>query len=233
MSNSPGARAHLGVHEPNSVRSVEPAVPGAAATTVRAPALAPPNAQQDPHEQLRAQLREAGLEVTAGPPQLQALLRLVSQHYHAIDEERRGIAQSMRLMADEAHAMASEARQQSSEHLQVILDHIKDVVLTVDEDGTIRTFNPTGERVFGFGEAEVLGRRIDLLIPHIAERETIPEALQRLAATSGDTLTDLTATESWGLRKNGRMFPAEMAISHASVSGRQMFVVCLREVTER
>jgi len=44
----------------------------------------------------------------------------------------------MRLMADEARAMAHEAREQSSEHLQVILDHIKDVVITVDEDGVIR-----------------------------------------------------------------------------------------------
>ena len=185
------------------------------------------------HHHLRAQLREVRLGGAAETPELRALLRLVSDHYEAVDEERRGIVQSMRLMADEARAMAREARQQSSEHLQVILDHIKDVVLTVDEGGSIRTFNPTGERVFGYGEAEVLGRRIDLLIPRIAEHETIPEALQRLAATSGDTLTDLAASESWGLRKNGKMFPAEIAISHATLSRRQMFVVCLREVTER
>jgi PAS domain S-box-containing protein len=139
----------------------------------------------------------------------------------------------MRLMADEARAMAREARQQSSEHFQVILDHIKDVVLTVDEDGSIRTFNPTGERVFGYGAAEVIGRRIDLLIPQIAQNETIPEALRRLAAYSGDTLTDLAARESWGVRKDGKMFPAEIAISHARLSRCEMFVVCLREVTER
>ena len=40
------------------------------------------------------------------------LLRLVSGHYEAIDEERRGIVQSMRLMADEARALAHEAREQ-------------------------------------------------------------------------------------------------------------------------
>jgi diguanylate cyclase (GGDEF)-like protein/PAS domain S-box-containing protein len=185
------------------------------------------------HHHLRAQLRETKLESETDTPGLRTLLRLVSAHYEAVDEERRGIVQSMRLMADEARTMAREARQQSSEHLQVILDHIKDVVLTVDEDGTIRTFNPTGERVFGFDAAEVLGRRIDLLLPLIAEHESIPAALQRLTATSGDTLTDLAASESWGLRKNGKMFPAEVAISHASLSRRQMFVVCLREVTER
>jgi PAS domain-containing protein len=93
---------------------------------------------------LRAQLKEVRLRTDSPAPDLAMLLRLVSAHYEAIDEERRGIVQSMRLMADEARALAHEAREQSSEHLQVILDHIKDVVLTVDEDGVIQTFNPTG-----------------------------------------------------------------------------------------
>src|SRR5208282_6287936 len=79
------------------------------------------------HHHLRAQLRETKLENGADTPGLRNLLRLISAHYEAVDEERRGIVQSMRLMADEARTMAREVRQQSSEHLQVILDHIKDV----------------------------------------------------------------------------------------------------------
>jgi diguanylate cyclase (GGDEF)-like protein/PAS domain S-box-containing protein len=185
------------------------------------------------HPHLRTQLRD--LRLRSGSPVIDigALLRLVSAHYQAVDEERRGIVQSMRLMADEARAMAHEVRTQSSEHLQVILDHIKDVVLTVDEDGVIRTFNPTGERVFGFGEAEVVGERIDLLIPKIAQHESVPQALQRMAASSGDTHMDLAARESWGLRKDGRTFPLELAVSTARASRREMYVVCLRDVTER
>jgi diguanylate cyclase (GGDEF)-like protein/PAS domain S-box-containing protein len=232
MSNAPRARAQADAAEFDAARPAE-STASVAIGTARANAFESAEDLADLHHHLRAQLREAQLHSAADTPELRTLLRLISAHYEAVDEERRGIVQSMRLMADEARAMAHEVRQQSSEHLQVILDHIKDVVLTVDEDGSIRTFNPTGERVFGYGEAEVVGRRIDLLIPQIAEHETIPEALQRLAATSGDTLTDLAASESWGLRKDGKMFPAEIAISHASLSRREMFVVCLREVTER
>lgn len=232
MSNSHRAGNQVGTGEFSSAHAAEsaalPAI-GAARNKTVACAEDPANL----HHHLRAQLREARLQGGADTPELRNFLRVVSDHYEAVDEERRGIVQSMRLMADEARAMAREARQQRPEHLQVILDHIKDVVLTVDEDGIIRTFNPTGERVFGYDEAEIVGRRIDLLIPQIAEYETIPQALQRLAATSGDTLTDLAASESWGLRKDGKMFPAEIAISHASLSRREMFVVCLREVTER
>ena len=190
------------------------------------------------HALLRAQLQEARRRSSSTPdqaaiPDLGILLQLLSTHYDAIDQERRGIVQSMRLMADEARAMAHEAREQSSEHLQVILDHIKDVVLTVDEDGVIQTFNPTGERVFGYVEAEVVGQRIDQLIPKIATHETITQALHRLAASSGDTHLDLASRELWAQRKGGEFFPADVAVSKARLSRREMFVLCLRDVTDR
>src|SRR5258707_15101006 len=178
-------------------------------------------------------MRELRVRSASGAPDLGMLVRMVSAHSGTIDEERCGLVQSMRLMAGEARALAHEAREQSFEHLQVILDHIKDVVLTVDEDGVIRTFNPTGERVFGHVEAEVVGQRIDLLIPKIAAHETISQALYRLAASTGDTALDLASRESWGQRKDGEFFPAEIAVSKARLSRREMFVLCLRDITDR
>jgi len=126
------------------------APPGATTTLVRADPR--PLSEKDPelHPHLRAQLRELQLRTGSAQPDSGLLLRVINDHYLAIDAERRGIVESMRLMADEARALALEAREQSSEHLQVILDHIKDVVLAVDEEGVISTFNPTGERVFGY-----------------------------------------------------------------------------------
>jgi diguanylate cyclase (GGDEF)-like protein/PAS domain S-box-containing protein len=232
MSNTSKILARIGSQDADPTRAGEVSASGVTTIVRVDPALGGEDSP-DLHPHLRTQLRE--LRLRGGTPvvDIGALLRLVSAHYQAVDDERRGIVQSMRLMADEARAMAHEVRTQSSEHLQVILDHIKDVVLTVDEEGVIRTFNPTGERVFGFGEAEVVGERIDLLIPKIAQHETVPQALQRLAASSGDTHMDLASRESGGLRKDGRAFPLELAVSNARLSRREMYVVCLRDVTER
>ena len=207
--------------------------PGQTTTLVRAEPQSHTDTHPEWHPQLRAHVKEAQLRTGGATPDLAMLLRLVNDHYETIERERRGIVESMRLMADEARALAHEAREQSSEHLQVILDHIKDVVLALDEDGVIRTFNPTGERVFGYAEAEVVGQRIDLLIPTLAEGETIPESLQRFAASAGDTALDLAARELWARRKSGVSFPAEIAVSKAPLSRREMFVLCLRDVTER
>ncbi|HUI58610.1 MAG TPA: PAS domain S-box protein [Steroidobacteraceae bacterium] len=208
-------------------------VAGNATTLVRADEDSSGTEGGELHPQLRAHLKEVRLRTNAVAPDLSMLLRVISAHYDSIDEERRGIVQSMRLMADEARALAHEAREQSSEHLQVILDHIKDVVITLDEDGVIQTFNPTGERVFGHMEAEVVGQRVDLLIPRIASHEPVAQALQRLAASSGDTQIDLASRESWGQRKDGEFFPAEIAVSKARLARREVFVLCLRDVTDR
>ena len=223
---------------PQNVRTVADSpesAPGATTTFVRADPRLPGEGYADLHPQLRAQLRELQLRTGAATPDVGMLLRLVNDHYLILETERRGIAESMRLMADEARALEHEAREQGSEHLQVILDHIKDVVLAVEADGIIRTFNPTGERVFGYTEAEVVGKRIDLLIPEItiAASETVGEALQRLAASTGDTALDLVGREHWARRKDGESFPAEIAVSKAPLTRREMFVLCLRDVTER
>jgi diguanylate cyclase (GGDEF)-like protein/PAS domain S-box-containing protein len=209
--------------------------PGATTTLVRADPRPQGEDASEMHPQLRAQLRELQLRTGSATADLPMLLRLINEYYYTKDAERRGIVESMRLMADEARALAHEARAQSSEHLQVILDHIKDVVLAVDAEGFIRTFNPTGERVFGYAESEVAGERIDRLIPEIciASDETVPEALARLAASCGDTALDLASRELWARRKDGERFPAEIAVSKAPAPGREMFVLCLRDVTER
>jgi len=207
--------------------------PGATTTLVRADAR--PHAEKYPelHPALKAQLRELHLRTGNADPDVPMLLRLINEHYGTIERERRGIVESMRLMADEAQALALEAREQSSEHLQVILDHIKDVVLLVDEGGLIQTFNPTGVRVFGYSEDEVKGKRIDLLLPKLATEETVAEALERLAASLGDTALDLSARELVAQHQDGRLFPAEIAVSKAPTARQQMFVLCLRDVSER
>jgi diguanylate cyclase (GGDEF)-like protein/PAS domain S-box-containing protein len=204
------------------------------ATTVVSPEV-PPSA--DEIIQLHPHLQEllAELRLTQGSSTLNVnqLLKRISGHYEAIDNERRGIARSMRLMADEARALEYEAREQSSDHLQVILDHIKDAVLTVDEHGAVQTFNPTGERLFGYPQSEVIGQSIALLLPQIVDRGTVAHGLQRLADGTGDTHLEFPGCEIWGRRRSGEMFPAECAVSRARLGPRDMFVVCLRDVTDR
>ena len=91
----------------------EGSAPSTTATTtlVRAePWLAAP-APDDLHPQVRGILKEATLRSGLEVPELGLLLKLLSVQFEAMDAERRGIVQSMRLMADEASELAYRSRE--------------------------------------------------------------------------------------------------------------------------
>ncbi len=170
----------------------------------------------------------------SGAVDLQALLRTVSVHYDRLDAERRGIVRSMQLMSDEAQSLTREIREENATHLQAILDNVKDAILTLDDGGHIVTFNPTGERIFGYLTEEVLGRALDFLLPDMAPSELgSKEHLDRLAAHIDDTHIDLAAHQTWGVTKSGHRVAVEIGVSKAKLNWRDGYIVSIRDITER
>jgi diguanylate cyclase (GGDEF)-like protein/PAS domain S-box-containing protein len=169
-----------------------------------------------------------------GAIDMDGLMRAVSLHYDRIDGERRGIVRSMQLMSDEAQSLTREIREQNASHLQAILDNVKDAILTLDDGGHIVTFNPTGERIFGYVTAELLGRPLDFLLPDIAPGGLgSSDHLDRLATSSEDTHIDLAAHQTWGLTRNRSRVAVEIAVSKAKLNRRDGYIVCIRDITER
>ncbi len=171
------------------------------------------------------QRRGGGLDVDQ-------LLRVISAHYDRIDAERRGVVRSMQIMSDEAQALTREIREQTASHLQAILDNIKDAIISVDDAGHIETINPTGERIFGYSSAEILGRTLDFVLPEIEARAT-RAFLEKFAATSDDTHVDLAAHQTWGMTKDGVRVALEITVSKAKLNHRDGYIVCIRDTTER
>jgi diguanylate cyclase (GGDEF)-like protein/PAS domain S-box-containing protein len=180
---------------------------------------------------LERQIRESRRR--GGEMDLDSLLRTVSLHYDRIEDERRGIVRSMQLMSEEAQALTREIREENSSHLQAILDNVKDAIITVDDAGHIETFNPTGERIFGFSQSEVRGRTLEFLLPEIVTRGGTRNFLETLAAQVDDTHIDLAAHQIWGSSKGGERFATEIAVSKAKLNRRDGYIVCVRDTTER
>src|SRR3984885_122480 len=166
-----------------------------------------------------------------GELDVEALLKAVSAHYDQIDGERRGVVRSMQLMSDEAQALTREIREQTASHLQAILDNVKDAIVTLDDAGHIETFNPTGERIFGYVPVEILGRSLEFLLPDIASGEG--DFLERYATKIDDTHVDLAAHQTWGRTKGGNRVAVEIAVSKAKLNWRDGYIVSIRDITER
>jgi PAS domain S-box-containing protein len=48
---------------------------------------------------------------------------------------------------------------------QHLIEAIGDAIVVADPDGVVRLWNPAAERLFGFTQAEALGKSLDLIIP--------------------------------------------------------------------
>lgn len=183
------------------------------------------------HRLLDKQLREA--RRADGDLDLDKLLSAVEAIYCKTDEERRGIVRSMQLMSDEATALTREIKESTASQLQAILDHVKDAIITTDDTGHVVSINTTGQRVFGHSEAEVVGRPLSFLLPQLASQTSLAAHLEALAKRLDDTLVDLAQHETLGLHSNGTRFSAEIAVSKTKLTRNWVYVVCLRDTTER
>jgi len=185
------------------------------------------------HPLLQSQLRELRGRVTGSRVSAHELLEMLSRYYDTVDDERRAMMRSLQLMSDEARSHGVEIAEEGAAQLQVILDHIKDVVLTANVDGIIDRANPRSERVFGYPPAELLGLRIDALVPEIAAGGSIASGLDRLAGSSDTFRGTRVSPEVTARRSDGSLFPAEIAVSRARHGRNEVFVICLRDISER
>jgi diguanylate cyclase (GGDEF)-like protein/PAS domain S-box-containing protein len=121
-------------------------------------------------------------------------------------------------------------------YAHAILDAALDAVITIDHRGRVLEFNRAAERTFGFLKEEILGRELASLVVPEQYREAHRRALARWTEEgpgpgAGTMLGRRVEVE--GLRADGSVFPAEIAISRVDVPGPPIFTACVRDVSDR
>lgn len=116
--------------------------------------------------------------------------------------------------------------------LEAIIGSAMDAIITVDEQERVRLFNRAAESMFGCRAAEAIGQPLDRFIPE-RFRAAHHDHMSRFAKGGISSRAMQRAGTLYGLRSNGEEFPIEASISHATVAGKQLFTVVLRDITER
>jgi two-component system sensor kinase FixL len=128
-------------------------------------------------------------------------------------------------MSEDDTGATSEAR------LRSILETIPDAIITIDERGTIQSFSPAAERLFGYAAEEALGRNVNMLMPS-PHHERHDGYLARYLETGERRIIGIGRVVS-GKRKDGSTFPMELAVGEAIVGGKRLFTGFVRDITER
>jgi PAS domain S-box-containing protein len=113
-----------------------------------------------------------------------------------------------------------------------ILAIAADAIITVDQTQRIVHFNRGAEEIFGYAAAEAIGRHLAVLIP--PRFRTVHEQHMERFARSPETARRMgERREIFGLRSDGREFPAEASISKLVTRDGILFTVVLRDITRQ
>ncbi len=120
---------------------------------------------------------------------------------------------------------------ESEEKLRAIVDHTVDGLITIDEIGTVETFNRACEKIFGYENEEVVGQNIKMLMP--APYHIEHDAYLKYYMTTGEKKVIGIGREVQGKRKNGSVFPLDLSVSEVRIGNRRIFSGIIRDITER
>jgi len=104
-------------------------------------------------------------------------------------------------------------------------------MITVDENGAIRSMNPAAERMFGCRDNEMIGNNFTRLVPkrYESEHDTKPVVCnwtEIMRRTGGTTL-------ALGRTRKHVTFPVEISLSEMLIEQQRLYVAMVRDVTER
>ncbi|WP_345793664.1 PAS domain S-box protein [Thauera sp. JM12B12] len=132
-------------------------------------------------------------------------------------------------ITDRMRAEATLAEQ--AQHTQTILDNMVDGLITIDARGIVHSFNPAAERIFDRAADEVIGRNVNMLMPS-PHREAHDGYLRNYQTTGVARIIGI-GREVEGQRRDGSLFPMELAVSEITRDGRPLYVGMVRDISER
>lgn len=114
---------------------------------------------------------------------------------------------------------------------ETVLAAARDAVVSIDAEGCVRLFNRAAQEMFGYEEAEVLGRNVSLLMP-APYRDEHDDYIHRYRATGvAKAIGQIRHVRA--RRKDGEEFPIELSVWEAGVGEGARYTAIVRDVSDR
>jgi two-component system sensor kinase FixL len=106
-----------------------------------------------------------------------------------------------------------------------------DAIIVIDDSGVIEEFSLAAQRVFGYTADEIVGRNVRELMPEPYQSEH-DAYLARYAGTRKPHIIGI-GREVVARRRDGSLFPAELAVGQVADEEPMRFVGFIRDITKR
>jgi two-component system sensor kinase FixL len=164
--------------------------------------------------------------IPSAAPRVLLGFALSPRHLQILHEERPPIA------ARHASPGTAPRRSNQSElEFRALLDAAVDAIIVIDHKGRIEQFSVSAERIFGYTAAEVIGQNVDALMPepYRAEHDAYMQRYQH----TGEARIIGVGREVQARRKDGSVFPCELAVGEVQGVEPPRFIGFIHDITPR
>ncbi len=127
---------------------------------------------------------------------------------------------------------AEEALRRSEARTRGVIESSLDCVVAMNQDGDIVEFNPAAEKTFGYCRSEVMGRRLtDLIVLPMQGAGRSEDYFRNWDNGRGGLVGK--RVEAQATRRDGSIFPIELAVSRIDIGEGVLFTACMRDITDR
>jgi PAS domain S-box-containing protein len=105
-----------------------------------------------------------------------------------------------------------------------------DGIITISETGILETFNAGAQRIFGYTEAETIGKNIKMLMPEPYQSEH--DSYLAHYVETGEKKVIGYEREAMGRRKDGSTFPIYLYVGEVYFKDKRIFTGIVRDVSD-
>jgi len=181
---------------------------------------------------LRKQLERARQNADDAKSVLRRFLPMVLKQYRLFQERIDDLDAQVADLRNSLDEYSTDDRTLRDQRLRAVVDNVKDGILSVSSEGEILSVNLTAERIFGYRPGSLLGRHLSLLLP-FPDNMTAAGYLKELSRSKDCTVAEMAPHQVDGRHRAGKTFPCDVVVSRAQVEKDRIFIVGVRDMTER
>ena len=126
--------------------------------------------------------------------------------------------------------MEQALRESETRHRTIFASTV-DGIININNDGTIESANPAVEQLFGYTIKELIGNNIKMLMPEPFANQH-DQHLNHYKHTGKETVLG-RGRELLAQRKDGTVFPVDIALDAMFINDKRMFTGIIRDVSDR
>jgi PAS domain S-box-containing protein len=124
--------------------------------------------------------------------------------------------------------------EQAEARTRLVIENMLDGVITLDEQGHIESLNSSASQMFGYTPDEVVGLKMAKLLEGSSEKGAVLSSDAQWGEDAlAHSLAHASPRELTGKRKDDTTFPLEVSVSEMLLGAKRVFIVMVRDNTDR